>query len=81
MGIRGAKSSIVILVVVLLTVIIVLQNSQAVETRILFLTVTMPRSVLLFPTALGTDHLSDFHVLVLEVLNGSVDKKRKISSP
>ncbi len=39
-----------IAVVVLLVVIIVLQNTQAVETKLLFLSVTMPNAALLFGT-------------------------------
>jgi uncharacterized integral membrane protein len=39
---------VLITLVALLTLIVVLQNTQAVETRILFLTVTMPRAALLF---------------------------------
>jgi uncharacterized integral membrane protein len=43
---------IVMLVLVVLVVIVVLQNTDAVETHLLFVTVTMPRAVLLFTTAL-----------------------------
>jgi uncharacterized integral membrane protein len=44
-----SKLKIVLIVVVaLLSLIVVLQNTQAVETKILFLTVTMPRAALLF---------------------------------
>ena len=39
-------------VVALLIIVVVLQNTQAVETRILFITVTMPRVVLLLVTLL-----------------------------
>ncbi len=39
-----------IAVVVLLVVIVVLQNTQAVETKLLFLSVTMPNAALLFGT-------------------------------
>ena len=47
------KFKVVVLAVVgLLVVIVVLQNTEAVETRLLFLTVTMPRAVLLFGTLL-----------------------------
>ena len=35
-------------VLALLVVIVVLQNTQAVETKLLFFTITMPRAVLLF---------------------------------
>ena len=47
------KFKVILLAVVgLLVLIVVLQNTQAVETRLLFLTVTMPRAVLLFGTLL-----------------------------
>ncbi len=39
-----------IAVVVLIVVIVVLQNTQAVETKLLFLSVTMPNAALLFGT-------------------------------
>ena len=39
-----------IAVIVLIVVIVVLQNTQSVETRLLFLTVTMPNAALLFGT-------------------------------
>ena len=43
------KFKIILMAVIgLLTLIVVLQNTQAVETKILFLTVTMPRAALLF---------------------------------
>ncbi|MDD4071906.1 MAG: LapA family protein [Desulfobacterales bacterium] len=38
------------IVFTLLTIIIVLQNTAAIETRLLFFTVTMPRAVLLLLT-------------------------------
>ena len=41
---------ITIVVILLLTLIVFLQNTQAVETRVLFLTITMPRVLLLFVT-------------------------------
>ena len=45
---------ITIVVILLLALIVFLQNTQAVETKFLFLTVTMPRVLLLFVTfALG----------------------------
>ena len=43
---------IVTLVLAVLVVIVVLQNTDAVETRLLFATVTMPRAVLLLTTTL-----------------------------
>ena len=39
-----------IAVIVLMVVSVVLQNTQAVETKLLFLTVTMPNAALLFGT-------------------------------
>ena len=39
-----------IAVIVLLVVIVVLQNTQTVETKLLFFTVTMPNAALLFGT-------------------------------
>ena len=39
-----------IAIVVLLVVIVVLQNTQQVETKLLFLTMTMPNAALLFGT-------------------------------
>ena len=48
-----AKWKIVtIAVIALLTLIVVLQNTAIVETRILFLTISMPRAALLFGTLL-----------------------------
>jgi uncharacterized integral membrane protein len=43
---------VAIAVITLLVVIVVLQNTQAVETKLLFLTVTMPNAALLFGTLL-----------------------------
>ena len=39
-----------IAVAAILLLVIVLQNTEAVETRILFITITVPRAVLLFGT-------------------------------
>jgi len=39
-------------IIAILAIIVVLQNTQAVETKLLFVTVTMPRAVLLFVTLL-----------------------------
>ena len=43
---------IITAVLALLVLIIILQNTAAVETKILFVTLTMPRAVLLFGTTL-----------------------------
>ena len=42
--------SIVILVILIL--VIILQNTKSVETKFLFITITMPRAILLLGTAL-----------------------------
>jgi len=45
------KAKVTIAVVIsLLTLILILQNTQAVETKLLFMTVTMPRALLLLVT-------------------------------
>jgi uncharacterized integral membrane protein len=41
---------VAIAVITLVVVVVVLQNTQAVETKLLFLTVTMPNAALLFGT-------------------------------
>ena len=41
-----------IAVLIVLGIIIILQNTQQVETRILFMTITMPRAILLMVTTL-----------------------------
>jgi uncharacterized integral membrane protein len=43
---------IIIALLVVLTVIVILQNTQAVDTKLLFVTVTMPRALLLLVTFL-----------------------------
>ena len=43
---------IIIAVVALLAIVVMLQNIQAVETKLLFMTVTMPRALLLMVTFL-----------------------------
>jgi putative membrane protein len=50
---RGTVNKLKIIgiaVIVLIVLIVVLQNTQAVETKLLFLTVTMPNAALLFGT-------------------------------
>jgi putative membrane protein len=45
------RAKVIITVVIsLLVLVLILQNTQAVETKILFMTVTMPRALLLFVT-------------------------------
>ena len=39
-----------VVIIGILAIIVVVQNTQSVETKLLFLTVTMPRAVLLFVT-------------------------------
>ncbi|MGB2984301.1 MAG: LapA family protein [Phycisphaerae bacterium] len=43
---------IIAIVAAILVIIVVLQNTQTVETKLLFVTLTMPRAVLLFVTLL-----------------------------
>ena len=43
-----AAKVIVAVVLVLLAVVVVLQNTEAVETKVLFINITMPRAALLF---------------------------------
>ena len=43
---------IIIVLLVVLTVIVILQNTQAIDTKLLFVTVTMPRALLLLVTFL-----------------------------
>ena len=43
---------VLIAVAALLGIIIILQNTESVQTNILFMTITMPRAVLLFVTML-----------------------------
>ena len=43
---------VIAIVVAILAIIIALQNTQAVETKLLLVTITMPRAVLLFVTLL-----------------------------
>lgn len=42
-----------IAVVILIVLVVALQNTQAVETHLLFLTVTMPNAALMFGTLIG----------------------------
>jgi uncharacterized integral membrane protein len=49
-GTMNKLKLLAIAVVSLVVLIVVLQNTQAVETNLLFLTVTMPRAALLFGT-------------------------------
>ena len=49
-GTMNKLKLVAIAVVSLVVLIVVLQNTQAVETNLLFLTVTMPRAALLFGT-------------------------------
>ena len=46
----NALKVITIAVIVLVTLIVVLQNTQAVETKLLFITLTLPNAALLFGT-------------------------------
>lgn len=50
--VMGKAKPILIAVVALLGIIIILQNTASIQTNILFLTIIMPRAVLLFVTLL-----------------------------
>ena len=43
---------VIAIVIAILVIVVVMQNTQAVETKLLFVTITMPRAVLLFVTLL-----------------------------
>jgi uncharacterized integral membrane protein len=49
---KNKAKFIIVLVISLLTLILILQNTTAVETKILFMTITMPRALLLLVTFL-----------------------------
>lgn len=49
-GTMNKLKIVVIAVLALVVVVVVLQNTQAVETKLLFLTLTLPNAVLLFGT-------------------------------
>lgn len=63
--------AVVIIIISLLVLIVVLQNAKSVETKFLFVTVSMPRALLLFVT-----FLFGFIVGVVSVL-GFAKKDRK----
>ena len=48
----GKIRNIIIILLVVLAIIVIFQNTQAVETKLLFVTVTMPRALLLIVTFL-----------------------------
>ena len=52
-GMMNKLKIVGIAVIVLIAVVVVLQNTQAVETNLLFLTVTMPNAALLFGTLIS----------------------------
>ncbi len=56
------------IVLAVLGIIIVLQNTESMDTKLLFITVTMPRAVLLFTTTMVGFALG---VLVALILSGS----------
>ena len=61
---------IVLLILSVLAIVLILQNTQAVETRLLFVTVTLPRAALLVMTL-----LLGFTCGILAAI--AVSKKRK----
>ena len=62
---------IVATVVTVLIIILVLQNTEAVETKVLFATLTMPRALLLLVTMLAG------YILGLLTLSHLLGKRRK----
>ena len=48
----GKIRNIIIVLLVVLAIIVIFQNTQAVETKLLFVTITMPRALLLMATFL-----------------------------
>lgn len=54
-GVKNMKKIkyIIIVVLIVLAVIVILQNTQSVETKLLFITITMPRALLLMVTFLA----------------------------
>jgi putative membrane protein len=64
--------AVIIIVISLLVLIVVLQNTQSVETKFLFITVSMPRALLLFLT-----FLFGFIVGAVSIL-GFAKKNKKI---
>ncbi len=48
----GKTKMIIVATLALVVLIVVLQNTESVETRLLFTTITMPRAALLFGTLL-----------------------------
>lgn len=68
------KTKLIAAVVIsVLAIIIIVQNTDPVETRILFLTVTMPRFILLLITA-----LLGFAVGILSAFGFRLKKKKKV---
>lgn len=49
---KSAKN-LVVAILLILTVIVVLQNTEAVETKLLFMTLSMPRALLLIITLIA----------------------------
>ena len=49
-GKMNRVKTVAIAVVALLVIVVVFQNTQAVETKLLFLTLTLPNAILLFGT-------------------------------
>jgi len=68
---------VVLIVVSLLVLIIVLQNTQSVETKLLFVTITMPRAFLLFLTFLFGFIIG---IITTASISGKSQKRDKIKS-
>lgn len=84
-GTMNKLKLVAIAVISLLVLIVVLQNTQAVETNLLFLTVTMPNSALLFGTliigfAIGVLTAGDIVSIVKRTAGTASDKQPKAAA-
>ncbi|MCA9146961.1 MAG: LapA family protein [Planctomycetales bacterium] len=84
-GTLNKVKSVAIAVTSLLVLIVVLQNTQAVETNLLFLTVTMPNAALLFGTliigfAIGVLTAGHIVSIAKRTANAAGDKQPKAAA-
>ena len=76
-NIKNIKIKILAIVFVLLLVLItVLQNTQSVETKVLFMTITMPRAFLIFLTFLLGFVLGSVSALIFSQKNKKIINDR-----
>jgi uncharacterized integral membrane protein len=84
-GTMNKLKLVAIAVVSLLVLIVVLQNTQAVETNLLFLTVTMPNAALLFGTliigfAIGVLTAGHIVSIAKRTTSTATDKQPKVAA-